>query len=137
MSHYSKNPHYAPDDFSEDVARLERCEHEAGRWFNDATVVQAAVFNRTMADIAPYRGSPYWDRRREQALAAFTETTKGAALIYKMALKDLMLTGKISEATSYAYDDLVVDQMVAVVRDDRDAAYADFRRSARMEGVFA
>lgn len=140
--YYAANPHYAPDDFSEERERLERCEAESGRWFDDATKVQKAAFIATMARIAPYKDSPRWERDRCAAIRRWTTSTAGAREVYSMALRDLMLTGEITEATSHAYDALMVDQIVAVVRDDRDAAYADFRRASSMErssraGVFA
>lgn len=130
--YYQQNPNYAPDDYSEDVERLARCEHKAGEWFNDATVIQAAVFNRKMADIAYLKGSPRWDREREKAMATFHETTKGAAAIYEMALKDLMLTGEISEATSHAYDALMVAGPPVPVVEANNVAYADFKEATRL-----
>ncbi|MFA5951524.1 MAG: hypothetical protein WC807_14690 [Hyphomicrobium sp.] len=106
--YYAKNPHYAPDDFSEERDRLERCEQEAGKWFADLTAPQLAAHRNTMAAIAPYQGSPRWDREAARAKAVWEASTAAARRIYEMALRDLMLTGEISEATSFAFDEAAV-----------------------------
>lgn len=109
--YYQANPHYyAPDDFSEERERLERCEQEAGRWFADLTAPQLAAHRATMATIAPYQGSPRWDREAARARAAWNASTAAARRIYEMALRDLMLTGEISEATFFAIDEAAVGQ---------------------------
>jgi hypothetical protein len=111
MSYYSKNPHYAPDDFSEDRERLERCEEHAARWFAELTKPQLARYNDRMAVASAYRGAPKWDRERAAALAEFEQTTGAARRVYQLALQDLMATGEtgeISEATSYAFDEAKV-----------------------------
>lgn len=108
--YYQANPHYAPDDFSEERERLERCEQEAGKWFADLTAPQLAAYRATMAAIAPYQGSPRWDREAARAQAEWEASTAVAKAIYEMALRDLMLTGEISEATSYAFDEVKVGE---------------------------
>ena len=133
---YAKNPHDAPDDFSEMREKLERCEAEAGRWYADATKVQKAVYDRAMNDLRPYRGSPRWDRGCIKAGQVYSDTTEGARKIYRMAFNDLMLLGEISEATSYAFDALMVagpQPAIISEQDQRDIAYADFQRALRME----
>jgi hypothetical protein len=105
--YYAKNPHYAPDDFSEDRERLERAEAQAGWYFANATKEQTAVFNRAMADL---RGlsAPRYDRAREAAERAFKETTAAARDLCDATMRELLLTGEVSEALSYRWDELAV-----------------------------
>ena len=95
--YYAKNPHYAPDDFSEAVDRLERCEERAGRWFADATREQLATFNRTTADLRGLTG-PRYDRERAAAKTLWERTTAPANELYHLTVAELMATGEVSEA---------------------------------------
>jgi len=97
---------------SEDQERLERAEATAGRWFADLTKPQLARYNRRMADAHPYRNSPRWERERLFAKREFEEGTAEARRVYELAMRDLMTTGEISEATNYAYDEVSVAQMM-------------------------
>lgn len=111
--YYAKNPHYAPDDFSEAVDRLERCEEHAGRWFADATQDQLATFNRTIADLRGLEG-PRYDRARDAAKAVWTATTASASELYHLTVADLMATGEISESLAERWDALPTANMLAV-----------------------
>jgi hypothetical protein len=114
-SYYSANPHYAPTDLSEDRERLEKCEQEAGRWFDELSMPQRVRYTQRMRDAQPYRGSPRWDREREAANREFEETTKDAAAVCERVLRDLMLTGEASEVTVNAFEDVKARQQVMQV----------------------
>ncbi|MGA7808089.1 hypothetical protein [Bradyrhizobium sp.] len=113
--YYAANPHYAPDDFSEDHERYERCQAEAGRWFNDLTGPQLARYHERMFVIRAYKGAPRWDFEAKKAHAEFAAATKDAARVSDMVLRDLLLTGEVSEATSYAFDECLTRQTMAEV----------------------
>lgn len=93
MSYYSPNPHFAPDDFSEDRERLERCEAEAGRWFDALTKPQVAQYHATIAGLRGLAG-PRYDRARAAAQTEWDRSTADAKRIYDMALADLMASGE-------------------------------------------
>jgi|GEM_PF-3543850 len=114
MSYYSPNPHYAPADYSEDHARRAAAEFEGSRWFNDLTKPQAARHAQRMADALPYKGSPRWERMREAAMGEFVETTTEASEICNMVIRDMLETGEVSEATSYAFDECITRQNMAL-----------------------
>jgi len=97
---------------NEDQERLERAEATASRWFNDLTKPQLARYNQRMADAAPYRNSPRWERERLFAQREYHETTFEARRVYELAMQDLATLGEISEATNYAYDEVAVAQMM-------------------------
>lgn len=106
--YYSPNPHYAPDDFSEQRERMERCEIEAGRWFADATKEQLARFNERMAVAAAYKGAPRWDREKAAADREWKQTTAAASELLDLTTNELMLTGEVSEALAYRWEELAV-----------------------------
>jgi hypothetical protein len=66
-----------------------------------------------MADAAPYKGAPRWVREREAALREFAETTKEASDVCAMVIRDMIATGEVSEATSYAFDECMTRQTMA------------------------
>lgn len=105
--YYASNPHYAPTDFSEARERFERCEERAGKLFADATKAQTAVYHRALSDL---RGlsAPRYDRARDAAKAVFDASTAAARELCEQSIKDLMLTGEISESLSYRWDELAV-----------------------------
>jgi hypothetical protein len=70
-------------------------------------------YNQRMADAAPYKDSPRWDRMKADAYAEFFRTTVEAVKLYAMALHDLETIGVISEATAYAFDQAIVAQVMA------------------------
>lgn len=111
--YYASNPHYNPTDFSEARERFERCEEEAGRLFADATKAQTALFNRTMADLKGL-SAPRYDRAREAAKAEFNRSTTDARELCEASMKDLMLTGEISQETWAGWDALAKLEAVAV-----------------------
>jgi hypothetical protein len=118
----------------EEHDRSLHAKEEAGRWFADATKAQAALFNLTMADISPYKGSPRWDRAAEAARKAFEGSTAGARAVADMVERDIMETGEIRESTSYAYDALMMGEPPAVTDiEQRNAAFADFLRANSLE----
>lgn len=88
-------------------------EESAARWFTDQTKPQLAQYNQRMADAAPYRGAPRWERERTAARREFEASTSEARRVYEMAMHDLMTIGEISEATSYAFDEVAVGQVMA------------------------
>lgn len=111
--YYAANPHYAPDDFSEAVDRLERCEEHAGRWFGDATREQLATYNRTMADLRGLQG-PRYDRARAAAKAEWERTTAPANELYHLTVAELMATGEVSEALVERWGALETVNVMAV-----------------------
>lgn len=110
--YYAQNPHYAPTDFSEMRERFERCEEQAGKLFADATKPQAATFHRAMADL---RGlsAPRYDRAREAAKAVFDRSTTAARELCEVTMRDLMLTGEVSQETYAKWDDLALVEAVS------------------------
>lgn len=112
MSYYSSNSHYAAADFSADAERRERAEAEASRWFNDLAAAQIALFNERMDVARAYKGAPKWDRVRDAAKREFECTTAAASHVAALVVADMMATGEISEATSYAYDEAKVSQVM-------------------------
>jgi hypothetical protein len=87
-------------------------EEFAGQWFAALTKPQLAKYNRRLADAAPYRNSPRWERERQAALREYEITTVEAKRVYQMAMADLATLGEISDATNYAYDEVAVAQMM-------------------------
>jgi|SRR5579863_5101612 len=105
--YYAQNPHFTPTDFSEAREKLERCEALAGRYFAEATKAQTATFHRAMSDLRGLQG-PRYDRAREAAKAAFEASTAQASELCDETIRELMLTGEISESLSYRWDELAV-----------------------------
>jgi hypothetical protein len=70
-----------------------------GRWFAKATKPQLAKYNERMADAAPYRNSPKWNRMREFAQRMFNAETTEARQLYERAMADLEAFGEVSEET--------------------------------------
>lgn len=111
MGHYSPNPHYAPDDFSEDAERLERCEQEAGRYFASVTSLQKTAYDDRMAFIRPWSGSPRWERQKAEADQRWSETTAEARALLHRTVSELMLTGEVSHDLNLAWDRLGFEQL--------------------------
>lgn len=109
--YYAANPHYAPDDYSEQREYLERCEANAGRYFASATKDQLAAYHRTIADLRGLQG-PKYERAREAAERDWKATTAGAKALYEETLRELMQTGEVSEAMAYRWDELAVAQVM-------------------------
>ena len=108
--YYAANPHFSPDDFGGSRERLERAEFEAARWFNYLTKPQLARYNARMAAAAAYKGAPRWDREHAAAEREFKDTTQAATRVCEMVFGDMMAFGEITEATSYAFDQVLVEQ---------------------------
>ena len=99
----------SPTEFAE---RQERAEAEASRWFNDLAAEQIALFNARMDVARAYKGAPKWDRVRDAAKREFERTTTEAARVAEMVRADMMAAGEVSEATSYAFDEAKVSQVM-------------------------
>lgn len=84
----------------------------AAQWFADVTKPQLAQYNARMSAASAYRGSPRWDRERIMAKIQYRHATADAARAYEMAMHDIATIGEISEATSYAFDELEVGQIM-------------------------
>ena len=87
-------------------------EESMGRWFSEQTKPQLARYNQRMADAAPYRGSPKWERKRTAAQHEFHETTSEARGLYELAMADLMTLGEISESTDFALTQFQVGEVM-------------------------
>lgn len=74
-------------------------EEFLGRWFREATKPQLAKYNERMAVASAYRGSPKWERIREDASRQYSESIAEAAILYERGMADLMALGEISEET--------------------------------------
>lgn len=107
MGYYSPNPHYAPDDFSDDAKRHDEAQAIAGRYFRDATQPQAAKYAEQMAVIRPYAGSPKWERAREAATQEYRASTEAAAALCNETYREVYETGEVSDALSYRWDELI------------------------------
>ena len=114
MGYYSPNPHYAPDDFSDDNKRHDNAQAIAGRYFADATQPQAAKYAEQMAAIRPYAGSPKWERAREAATQEFRASTEAAAALCNETYREVYETGEVSDELSYRWDALIEANAPAV-----------------------
>lgn len=74
-------------------------EEFMGRWFAKVTKPQLANYNQRMADAAPYRNSPRWERERDFASRHFQNETTEARQLYQRAMADLEAFGEVSEET--------------------------------------
>jgi hypothetical protein len=108
MSNYRRHDE-SPSEFAE---RQESAEAEASRWFNDLTAEQTALFNERMDVARAYKGAPKWDRVRDAAKREFERTTAAASHVAALVMADMMTAGEISEATSYAFDEAKVSQVM-------------------------
>lgn len=88
-------------------------EEQLGRWFSEATKPQLAKYNQRMADAAPYRGAPRWERERDFASRHFRYETADARQLYERAMADLMALGEISEETDAMLTQFDVGQIFA------------------------
>jgi hypothetical protein len=95
-------------DYFEEHARLEACETEASALFNIAVAPALAEFRIAMGLIPDPKHTPRYDRAREAAKRKYQLVSVPAWEIRNLALRDLMLTGEVSEETSFAWDELKV-----------------------------
>lgn len=100
-SHWLK---FESDD--EHAERVERCSLEATSYFANATKAETATYRQTMADIAPYKDSPRWERMRDQARREWDAATAPAYELFLTTFEELLRDGEVSEATSEAWDKL-------------------------------
>lgn len=113
--YYAKNhlqDNWAGADAAYHEEKLARAEAEADKWFSSLTKPQSARFNQRMADAAPYKNSPRWDREKIAAEREFHETTPEARRICELVMQDMMVLGEPSEATFFAIDEVTVAQMM-------------------------
>jgi hypothetical protein len=76
---------------------------------------QLAQYNRRMADAAPYRNSPRWERLRESAMDEFHASTVDAVKWYVLAMQDMEVLGEITESTWYAWQEEMTRQTMQEV----------------------
>lgn len=81
----------------DESARVERCESEAGRWFDSATKPQLTAYRERMDYIRAWSGSPRWERDRDAAVATFKTDTAAARALYDRTLAELLNDGEVSE----------------------------------------
>lgn len=124
---YAQNPHYTPDrENPEETERYERCEAEAGRWFDNATKPQLEAYRERMDYIRAWKDSPRWERDRDDAAAKFKADTAVARALYERTLAELLSNGEISEEVADAWEALENAQkaprMIVVGDHDAEAA---------------
>lgn len=88
-------------------------EEFMGRWFSRVTKPQLANYNQRMADAAPYRNSPKWNRMREFASQQFEYETVEARQLYERAMADLEALGEVSEETDAVLTQFEVTKIFA------------------------
>jgi hypothetical protein len=101
----------------EHAERVERAEHEAGRYFQAATVRQKAVYDASMACI---RGldAPCYRRWHRTASAEWARSTVEAADLYQITAEAIFVHGECPEEIAALWDDLEVRQAVAAAMED-------------------
>lgn len=104
-SHWIK---FESDD--EHADRVERATNEANFGYYKAVAGPLAVYRQTMADIAPYRGAPKWDRMKAEAQRVYREATSEAFNLFLRSFEDHMRDGDESEETSLLWDALFAKQ---------------------------
>lgn len=82
------------------------------RWFIQASHPHLNRYNQRMADAAPYRNAPRWERERAAALDEYTKATSEAASLYRDAMFDLEKMGEISETTNDLLTQFNVSQIM-------------------------
>lgn len=104
-SHWIK---FESDD--EHADRVERCTNEANVGYYKAVAGPLAVYRQAMADIAPYKGAPKWDRMKAAAERQYRETTAEAFNLFLRSFEELMRDGEEREETSLLWDALFAKQ---------------------------
>lgn len=97
------------DDHAE---RVERAKHEAGGYFQAATVRQKAAYNATMAALRGMMG-PRYDRARAAANAEWARSTVEADDLYQITAEAIFVHGECPEEIAELWDDLDVRQAVS------------------------
>ena len=81
-------------------------------WYMTSVQPQHAQYNLRMADIAPYRNSPRWERERMAAEREFNENTFEARELYEIASEELETLGELTDDTSYALAQFKVGEIM-------------------------
>lgn len=105
--------HWRKFESSEDHAeRVERAEHTAGWYFQQATVRQKAVYDAAMSGL---RGldAPRYDRARAAANAEWARSTVEASDLFTITCNEIMVHGEVPEEIGALWDDLEVREAVA------------------------
>lgn len=92
--------------------RVDAAEATAGRYFADATKPQATLYNDALRVIAPYKGSPRWDRERAAIERKYRRTTLAAAELANLTFAELMTAGEVSEELNDRWDALAASPAV-------------------------
>ena len=119
MGHYSRNlleEDWDANSAAEHAERVAKAEEEAGWYFARATKDQKAEYDATMRDLLGLTG-PRWNRAREAAMAKWRADTAPARELFERTFEELMRDGEVSEATSFAWDELAKE-----AADERSAA---------------
>ena len=107
MGYYSPNPHYAPDDFSDDNKRVDEALAISGRYFRDATKPQYRRYVDRLAVIGCRFGSPKWKRESDAAKEELKASTVAAVELCKETYREVYETGEVSDELSYRWDALI------------------------------
>jgi len=101
----------------EHAERAERAEHEAGRYFQDATVRQKAAYDAAMASL---RGSLGFRAVSARAAvnAEWYRSTVEASDLYEITAANIFVHGECPEEISALWDDLDVRQAVAAAMEE-------------------
>jgi hypothetical protein len=115
-SAYAKNHWRKFESQAEHDERVERAEHEAQWFFQQATVRQKAAWDRAMADL---RGldAPRYDRARAAANAAWARDTAEAADLLTITCDAIMVHGECPEEISNLWDELEARETLRQTRE--------------------
>lgn len=101
-------------DYFEEHARMERCGEEATSLFMLVCRSALAEYYTTMAHAVDPVQSPRWHRFRDAARKKYQLVSVPAWEIRNRAVQDLWLTGEVSEATAFMFDELKVAQAMEI-----------------------
>lgn len=113
VNHAWAKDHWRDHESNEDHAdRVERAEHSAGWYFQQATTRQKAAYNRAMADL---RGldAPRYLRARQALSATWARDTTEASDLYTVTCDAIMKHGEVPEELSSEWDSLLAREAVA------------------------
>lgn len=109
---YALNHWHQFESQEEHAERVERAEHSAGWYFDQATVRQKAAYNLAMADLRGLAG-PRYERARIEAKAVWTRSTVEAADLFTVTCDAIMMHGEVPEDLSAEWDALCALEIVA------------------------
>lgn len=98
----------------EHADRVERATTEANFGLNKAVAAPFAAYRQTMADAAPYKGAPKWDRIKAAAERKYQKDTCEAFNLFLREFEEIMRDGEASEETSLLWDELYARQAASV-----------------------